>query len=92
MESRGMLRVTNVLWVPELRISVLSVSTIEKKGFDIVFQDGHALIKPRGSSSDTTLILGVRESNLYRLKGKPMRAMVSNTMEKNKEQVASKVE
>jgi hypothetical protein len=34
MESGGVLRVTNVLWVPELRRSVLSVSTIEKKGFD----------------------------------------------------------
>jgi hypothetical protein len=92
MEPGGMLRVMNVLWVPERRISVLSVSTIEKKGFDVVFQHGHALIKPRGSSSDTTLILGVRESNLYRLKGKPMRAMVSNTMAENKEKVSLKVD
>jgi hypothetical protein len=37
MESGGVLRVMNVLWVPELRRSVLSVSMIEKKGFDIVF-------------------------------------------------------
>jgi hypothetical protein len=59
MESRGVLRVMNVLWVLELR-SVLSVSTIENKRFDITFQDGHALIKPRGSSSDTTTVLGVR--------------------------------
>jgi hypothetical protein len=64
----------------------------EKRGFDIVFQDGHALIKPRGSSSYATLIIGVRESNLYRIKGNPMRAMVSNTMVENKEHVASKVE
>jgi hypothetical protein len=57
MESGGVLRVMNVLWVPELRRSVLSVSTIEKKGFDVLFQDGQALIKPRGSSSDTTMFL-----------------------------------
>jgi hypothetical protein len=31
MELGGVLRVTNVLWVLELRRSVLSVSTIEKK-------------------------------------------------------------
>jgi hypothetical protein len=48
---------------------VLSVSTIKKKGFDALFQDGQALIKPRGSSSDTTTVLRVRESNLYRIKG-----------------------
>lgn len=40
MESRGVLMVENVLWVPELKRSVLLVSAIEKKGFDIVFQDG----------------------------------------------------
>jgi hypothetical protein len=40
MESGDVLRVTNVLRVPELRKSVLSVSTIEKKGFDVVFRDG----------------------------------------------------
>jgi hypothetical protein len=54
---------------------VLLVSTIEKKGFDVVFQDGQVLIKPKGSSTAT--VLGVRESNLYRLKGQPMRAMVN---------------
>jgi hypothetical protein len=37
MESRGVLRVTNVLWVPKFKRSVLSVSTIEKKGFDVAF-------------------------------------------------------
>jgi hypothetical protein len=39
MESRGALRVMNVPWVPKLR-SVLLVSTIKKKGFDVVFSDG----------------------------------------------------
>jgi hypothetical protein len=37
MESGGILRVTNVLWVPELRWSVLSVSAIEKKGYEVLF-------------------------------------------------------
>jgi hypothetical protein len=30
----------NVLWVPKLKRSVILVSMIEKKGFDVVFQDG----------------------------------------------------
>jgi hypothetical protein len=66
IESVGVLRLMNVLWVPELR-SVLSGLMIEKKGFDVLFQDGLSLIKPRGSSLDTTIVFGVRESNLYRL-------------------------
>jgi hypothetical protein len=43
MESGGVLRVMDMLWVPELRRSVLSVSVIEKKGFDVAFQDGQGV-------------------------------------------------
>jgi hypothetical protein len=71
---------------------VLSISTIEKKGFHIVFQDGKMMIKPRGSSLDITIVLDIRERNLYRIKGHPLRPMESNRVVENKEQVASKVE
>jgi hypothetical protein len=57
-----------MLWVPELKRSVLSVSMIKKKGFEVLFQDGQPIIMPKGSNSDTTSLLGVKESNLYRLK------------------------
>jgi hypothetical protein len=90
MESGDALRVTNVLWMSKLRKSALSVSTIEK-GFDVVFQDGKMLINPIGSSSDTTVVLGVRENNLYRLKGQPMRAIAHSKVAVNKEHVAPKV-
>jgi hypothetical protein len=46
------------------------------------------LIIPRGSSLDKTVVFGVRESNLYRIKGKPMRAMDnSGRATEDKEQV-----
>jgi hypothetical protein len=34
---------------------------------------------PKGSRLDTTVVLGVRERNLYRLKGQPMRSMASGS-------------
>jgi hypothetical protein len=74
-----MLRVTNVLWVPELRRSVLLVLEIEKKGYHILFGDGQMLFVSRGSSFRSTMVLGVRESNLYRLKGQPIRAIASSS-------------
>jgi hypothetical protein len=53
---------------------------------------GQVLFMPKGSSLDTIVVLGVRESNLYRLKGQPMRVMASsNIVTKDKEQVALKV-
>jgi hypothetical protein len=50
--------------VPKLRRSVLSVSTNEKKGFDIAFQDGQGMIKPKGSILDIIVVLGVRDVGL----------------------------
>jgi hypothetical protein len=65
--------------------TVLSVSPIEEKGYAIFFRDGPMLFIPRGSSSDTTIVLGVRE-------GKPMRFMAnSNKVTVNRERVAPKV-
>jgi hypothetical protein len=37
LESREVSRVSNVLWVAELKRSVLSISEIEKKGYHIFF-------------------------------------------------------
>ena len=44
---------------------------MEKKGFEVLFQDGKAKLRPKGSKSDG-IVLGVREHGLYRLTGKPM--------------------
>jgi hypothetical protein len=69
MDSICVVRFTDVLWVPELKMSVFSVSVIDKRGFDGAIQNGKALINSRGSISYTTIVIGVRESNLYRLNG-----------------------
>jgi hypothetical protein len=45
--------VTNVLWVLELRRGVLSISVIEKKRYEVLFQDAQVLIMPKRSSSYT---------------------------------------
>jgi hypothetical protein len=37
LESGEVLRMSNVLWVPKIRRSVLSVSEIERKGYNILF-------------------------------------------------------
>jgi hypothetical protein len=44
MESGGVLRVQDVLWVPKLRCNMLSVSSIEQIGFKVVFRKGKALL------------------------------------------------
>ena len=85
MESTGKLRVEDVLWMQKLKRSVISVSMIEKKRFDIAFHNGKVLIIPRESSSYKAIVFGVRERNLYRLKGQPMREIANNIVIENRE-------
>jgi hypothetical protein len=44
------------------------------RGFVVLFKNEKVLIHPKGSSPDTILSIGIRESNLYRLQGKPVQA------------------
>jgi hypothetical protein len=81
LESRELLRVSNVLWVPEHRRSVLLVSKVEKNGYHILFQDGQVLFVPRRSIFVSLLVLGVREGKLYRLRGQPMHDMACRSRE-----------
>jgi hypothetical protein len=64
--------VADVLYVPELKMNLLSVSTLEDKGFAVLFQNGQLLIHSEGASPNTVVSIGVREGKVYRLKGKPV--------------------
>jgi len=71
MESRQVMGVQDVLFVLGLRYTMIFVPVIEKKGFEVLFHDGKARLRPRGSSS-AGIMIGVREHGLYRLTGKPI--------------------
>lgn len=59
------------MFVPGLIYSMISISMIERNGFEVLYQDGKVRLEPRGSKSDG-IVLGVREHGIYRLMGKPM--------------------
>jgi hypothetical protein len=49
-ESLPPMTLTEVLYVLGLKKNLVSVSTIEEKGYEILFHDGQVLLFPRGSS------------------------------------------
>ena len=49
-ESRHPLRFQDVYYAPGLRKNLISVSTIEDKGFEVRFHEGRIYILPRGAS------------------------------------------
>jgi hypothetical protein len=65
-----------VLDVPGLKENLLSISVMEDRGF---VEKGQVLICSKGASHDTAVMIGVREGNLYRLKGKYVHALVHDS-------------
>lgn len=70
LDSGKRMRMKEVLYVPGLKKNLLSISTLEEKGFRVVFVDGQILMWPKGKSFDDAVVIVIQEGGLYRLKGK----------------------
>jgi len=79
LETGERLHLRNVLYVLGLKKNLLSISTLEDKGYRVAFVDGHVLAWPKGSSIDSAGVIGVREGGLYRLTGKLLQALVHDS-------------
>jgi hypothetical protein len=72
LESGGSLEVAKVLFVLEMKVSLLSVSALEDEGYGVVFYPGHVLIYPEGATLNTATVLDFRQARLYRLMSQPV--------------------
>jgi hypothetical protein len=68
-ESEKPLMVRDVLYVLGMTKNLISVSTLEDRGYVVSFQDGRVYIQPKDSK--TSKLIGVWRENLYRLKFEP---------------------
>jgi hypothetical protein len=69
LDSRKLMKIKYFLLVPGLRKNLLSISSLEEKGFRISFVDGEVLIWTKGKSFKDANVIGVQEGGLYKLKG-----------------------
>jgi hypothetical protein len=70
--SGRILGIEHMLYVPYLKVNLLSVAAFEDEGYAVAFQNGQVLVYSREASLDTTIVLGVRKERLYRLLGRPI--------------------
>jgi hypothetical protein len=68
-----------LLYVPGLTKNLISISTLEDKGYLVTFCKGKVFIGPTGSSEKMDKIIGVRGEKVYRLQFHPGRALASIT-------------
>jgi hypothetical protein len=66
-ESLPPLKLTDVLYVPGLTWNLVSVSTIEDRGYEVVFRGGQVLLYPKGGNIASARMIGVRQEKLYRM-------------------------
>jgi hypothetical protein len=70
---------TEVLYVPGLKKNLVSVYTIEEKGYEALFRDGQVLLFPIGSSITSAKVIGTRHERLYKFLFQPVRALIHST-------------
>jgi hypothetical protein len=67
------LKVQRVLYVPSMRVSVLSISTLEDQCYGVNFIGRGVYIRSlRGQELGPRVMIGISEDSLYRLWGQPI--------------------
>jgi hypothetical protein len=69
---------TDVLYVPEMKKNLISVSTLQDRGLEVIFRETEVMIHPRGSPYASGQVNGVREGKLFRLLFQPLLALVAS--------------
>jgi hypothetical protein len=62
------MKMKDILYVPCFTKNLLSISTLDKKGFKVSFIDGKVLMWPKGKAIEYAIVIGI-EGGLYKLKG-----------------------
>jgi hypothetical protein len=78
-ESLPPMTLTEVLYVLGLNKNLVSVSTIEEKGYEVLFRDGQVLLFPRGSSITSAKVIGTRHERLYKFLFQLVQALIHST-------------
>jgi hypothetical protein len=69
LNSGNSMKMKDVLYVPGLTKNLLSISTLEKKGFRVAFIDGEVFMWAKGETMKEEIVIGKEEGGLYKLKG-----------------------
>jgi hypothetical protein len=69
LDSGTPMKMKDVLYVLGLTKNLLSISSLDKKGFRVAFIDGEVLMWPKGKTIEEAIVIGKEEGGLYNLKG-----------------------
>jgi hypothetical protein len=67
-----LLQLSEVLYVPGMKMNLVSISSLEDKGYKVTFSKGKFLTWHKNTHMNSSRVIGVRENNLYRLIVRPV--------------------
>ena len=67
-----------MLYVSGLTKNLISISTLEDKGFRLKFRDHKVYIRPKGSDMSLDRVIGIKSGKVSRLHFEPAKAIVSS--------------
>jgi hypothetical protein len=68
-----------VLYLPGLTNNLLSISSLDNKGFRVAFIDGEVLMWPKGKNIEYAIVIGTKEGVMYKLKGQSDAALIHSS-------------
>jgi hypothetical protein len=74
------LQLSEVLYVHGMKRNLVSISTLEDKGFKVTFSEGRVLAWHKDSHINFAKVIGVRERSLYRLTIRSVQALLDDTI------------
>jgi len=84
LESRARVHVDEVLYVPRLKKNILSVATLEYKGYWVILKDRKALLWDKGSHVSIAKPIGTCSGGLYVVSGQSVQALAHDATSSNK--------
>ena len=69
LDSRNLMKMKDVMYVPGLKKNIISISALDKRGFRVSFIGGKFPMGSKGKTINDALEIGIEEGGLYKLKG-----------------------
>jgi hypothetical protein len=80
LDSNMHLQLSEVLYVPVMKRNLVSIFSLEDKGYKVTFSEGNVLAWHKDSHINSARVIGVREIKLYRLIIRPVQALLHDTI------------
>jgi hypothetical protein len=79
LDSDIPLQLSEVLYVPRMERNLVSISSLEDKGYKVTFYEGKVLACHKDSHINSPRVIGVRENILYRFTIRLIQALLHDT-------------